>query len=205
MLTEDEMVNKGIDRRTIHRIVRLRDVYNYMLRHPLKLDKEYIYYIQGNHFSPTGEPISKRTAYEDIEILHAIVGNLQECSKEWHRWRFNSMIYEGLKLALKNEDSNAIARLAKEYGKYNKLDKEDGQDIGLMQIPHIRFTMDVGVMGFKPIPNVSRVIDQLIAKYSKSVIDDFAADAEIIEIDDAVKELPSDKTMAYGDAGPVSE
>lgn len=204
MLTEEELASKGIAPQTIHRILRLRDVYNYMLRYPLKLDKEYIYYIQGNHFSPTGEKISKRTAYEDIEILHAIVGNFQECSKEWHRWRFNSMIFQGLKIAEKNEDANAIARLAKEYGKYNKLDKEDGQDIGLLQIPHIRFTLDVAVMGFKPIPNVSKVIDQLIAKYSRTVVDDYAADAEIIEISEAAKELPATKYLDNGDAGAIS-
>ena len=201
MLTETEMQAKNISPLVIQRVIRLRDIYNYMLRNPLKKDREYIDYIQAN-YKEGEKPLSKRKAYEDIEILHAIIGNLQQCSKEWHRWRFNNMIMEGYAIAVRNEDAMAIARLAQQYGKYNQLDKDE-LDRGFGQMPHIQFTFDVESMGFKRIPNVRQVIIELNAKYSKSNLQDIAEDAEVVEIVDAVKERTKEinkKLTAHGDS-----
>ena len=185
MLTEEEQRAKGVPAEVARRIVRLRDVYNYMLRNPLKKDREYVSYIQAG-WQEGGKPLSRRKAYEDIEILHAVVGTLQECSKEWHRWRFNNMIMEGYAVALRKEDATAIARLAGMYGKYNRLDREDDLDRGYGEMPRIKFSFNVADMGFKPIPNVRRVIDELTARYSHSRLQDIAEDAEVVELVDAV-------------------
>lgn len=187
MLPEEEMRAKKVDEQVICRILRLRDIYNYMLRNPLKRDREYIDYIQAN-YQEDGKALSKRKAYEDLEILHAVIGNLQECTKEWHRWRFNNMIMEGYAVAINNKDAMAIARLAGMYGKYNKLDKEDEHDRGYGQLPHIRFTFDVSVMGFQRIPNVRHVMDELIARFSHSSIGRITEDAEVVELIDAVND-----------------
>ena len=202
MLTREEMVEKKISSQVIERIIRLRDVYNYMLRNPLKKDREYVDYIQAR-YSVNDKPLSKRKAYEDLEILHAIIGNLQQCTKEWHRWRFNNMIMEGYAIALRKEDAAAIAKLAQQYGKYNQLDKNDERDRGYGEIPHLQFTFNVADMGFKRIPNVRSVIRDLIAKYSQSNLQDIAEDAEVVEISDVVtnkeKEL-KDKIAEYGNS-----
>lgn len=186
MLPVEELKAKKVAPQVIQRIVRLRDIYNFMLRNPLKKDREYIDYIQANYTDGSGKPLSRRRAYEDVEILHAVVGSLQQCTKEWHRWRFNNMIMEAYAIALRKEDAAAIARLAGEYGRYNKLDKEDEHDRGYGQIPHIVFNFNVEPMGFKPIPNVRRVIDELIARYSHSTYQDIAEDADVVELADAV-------------------
>lgn len=200
MLPVEEMRANRVSEQVITRVLRLRDIYNYMLRNPLKKDREYIDYIQAN-YQDDGKPLSKRKAYEDIEILHAIIGNLQQCTKEWHRWRFNNMIMEGYAIALRKEDAAAIAKLAQQYGKYNKLDKDDEHDKGYSEIPRISFTFDVSVLGFKPIPNVRKVIDELIAHYSHSKLQDIDEDAEIVEMVDAVtaKELEVKKQIEKHD------
>lgn len=197
MLSESELLEKGVDRQVIVRIFRLRDIYNYMLRNPLKKDREYIDYIQASYHDEDGKALSKRKAYEDIEILHAVIGNLQQCTKEWHRWRFNNMIMEGYAIAVRKEDAAAIAKLAQQYGKYNQLDKNDEKDLGLSQVPHLIFVFDVSVLGFKPIPNAYRVMDELIKKYSNSLYSDIAEDADAIEIvDEPKKQLPNGNTVA---------
>ena len=197
MLSESELLEKGVDRQVIVRIFRLRDIYNYMLRNPLKKDREYIDYIQASYHDEDGKALSKRKAYEDIEILHAVIGNLQQCTKEWHRWRFNNMIMEGYAIAVRKEDAAAIAKLAQQYGKYNQLDKNDEKDLGLSQVPHLIFVFDVSVLGFKPIPNAYRVMDELIKKYSNSLYSDIAEDADAIEIvDEPKKQLPNGNTAA---------
>lgn len=204
MLSESELRAKKIKDDTIRRILRLRDIYNYMLRNPLKKDREYVDYIIANSANlGDGQTVKKRTAYEDLEILHAIVGTLQQCSKEWHRWRLVNMINEGMAIAVRKQDPGAIAKLANVYGKYTQLDKNDEKDARFDEIPKITFTMDVAVLGFKPIPNVGKVIDQLIAKYNGSAYEDIAEDADIVEeIKEETKEL---ENKDNGTTGTVSE
>lgn len=207
MLSEQELKDKKVPAQTVLRILRLRDIYNYMLRNPLKKDREYIDYIQANYKCTDGKPLSKRKAYEDIEILHAIIGNLQQCSKEWHRWRFNNMIMEGYAIALRKEDAVAIARLVQQYGKYNQLDKNDERDKGYGEIPRIVFTFDVSKMGFQPIDNLLHVITELEAHFSHSSYNRLAEDADVVELIDAVteKEKKVAKQIEYhADSGSIS-
>lgn len=205
MLTEEEMRAKKVEEQKIPRIIRLRDAYNYMLRNPLKKDREFIDYIEARSKDETGKPtITKRRAYEDLEILHAIVGSLQMCSKEWHRWRFNNMIMEGYAIALRLENPDAIARLAACYGKFNKLDREDEHDRGYYEIPHIRFTFDVSVMGFQPIPNVMAVIDKLTAEFSGTTLDRIAEDADAVELTE-IPEEKGQKMIGNDSTGPISQ
>ncbi len=201
MLPVEEMRAKHMQEQVITRIIRLRAIYNYMLRNPLKKDREYIDYIQAT-YTEDDKPLSKRKAYEDVEILHAIVGNLQQCSKEWHRWRFNNMIMEGYAIAIRNKDAAAIAKLAQQYGKYNQLDKNDERDSGLSSVPHIIFVHDVTTMGFKHIPDAYKVMDALIARYSGTPFADIAEDADAVEI---ANEPEKQKRLEYADAAAVSE
>ena len=207
MLPEDELRAKQVAPQVIRRIVRLRDIYNYMLRNPLKKDREYIDYIQASYQDADGKQLSKRKAYEDIEILHAIIGNLQQCSKEWHRWRFNNMIMEGYAIALRKEDAAAIAKLAQQYGKYNQLDKNDERDKGYGEIPRIVFTFDVSKMGFQPIANLLQVIAELEAHFSHSSYSRVVEDADVVELTDAVTEKEKQVTKqieAHDDSGAIS-
>ncbi len=199
MLPVEQMRENGLQEQMVSRIVRIRDIYNYMLRNPLKKDREYLDYIQGCYKDADGKPISRRTAYEDIEILHAIVGNLQQCSKEWHRWRFNNMIMEGYAIAVRKGDAAAIAKLAQQYGKYNRLDKSDERDNGLSEVPHIVFTFDVSKLGFKPLVNAYREIDRLIKHYGGTPMESILEDTDYVEI----AEEPQ-KEKADPDTQPIS-
>lgn len=188
MLPEEEMKAKRIAPEIIQRVVRLRDLYNYMLRHPLKKDKEYTDYLRSVYTNKDGKQLSLRKAYEDIEIIHAVIGNLQMCTKEWHRWRFNNMIMEGYAIAVRKEDATAIAKLAQQYGKYNQLDKNDEVDRGSADMPHIVFTFDVSSMGYTPIKNVYALIDKLNAQYAGRGYGRITADEDAIVIDEVKSE-----------------
>lgn len=181
MLPEAEMQKKGIAQQVIDRVIRLRDTYNYILRNPLLKDREYIDYIT-QRYQPNGKPLSRSKAYEDLQILHAIVGNMQQCTKEWHRWRLNSMIAEGYAIAVREDDATAIAKLANVYGKYNQLDKNDERDNCLSEVPHISFVFDVSVMGFTPLANPYKEIDKLIKYYGGTPFSNFVEDADAVEL-----------------------
>lgn len=204
MYSEEELRARKVAEQTIRRIIRLRDIYNFMLRNPLKKDREYIDYIQAKYTDDNGKPVSKRLAYDDLEILHAIVGNLQQCTKEWHRWRLNNMIMEGYAIALRNEDADAIAKLAAQYGKYNKLDKDDEHDRGYGQLPKIIFVFDPSSMGFQPIPNKNKVMDRLIAEFRGTSLERITEDADALEIfDEPEKNKRLPKNIQDADARPI--
>lgn len=134
MLSEQELKAKKLQQSVIDRILRLRDIHAYMLRNPLKKDREYVDYIVYNSAKlGNGGEVTRRTAYSDLEILHALVGSLEKCTKEWHRWRLNNMIMEGYSIAVKKEDAAAIAKLSNVYGKYNQLDKTMRRMRGMMR------------------------------------------------------------------------
>ena len=198
MLPEEEMKAKRIAPEIIQRVVRLRDLYNYMLRHPLKKDKEYTDYIRSAYTNKDGKQLSLRKAYEDIEIIHAVIGNLQMCTKEWHRWRFNNMIMEGYAIAVRKEDAAAIAKLAQQYGKYNQLDKNDEIDRGSADMPHIVFTFDVSSMGYKPIKNAYALIDKLNAQLAGKGYERITADEDAIVIDE-VKSIKDESAAAISE------
>jgi hypothetical protein len=170
MLDVDELHERGIAQSTIDRIQRLRSVYSYMLQFPLKRDREMVDFIES------GFHVSKRTAYEDLQILHTIVGTLQQCSKEWHRWRFNNMILKIYDDASRAHDYRSAERAAADYAKYNRLDCTDEIDRGYDNVPPITFTFNVAVLNLKPIPDVRGVIDSLVKKYSGSPVSDIQAD-----------------------------
>jgi hypothetical protein len=202
MLPEQELLQqRKLEPKVVKRILRLRDAYNYMLRNPLKKDREYVDYIISAAGLEGGKPLSRRSAYEDLEILHAIVGSLQQCAKEWHRWRFNNMIMEGYAIAVRHEDAVAIARLAQQYGKYNQLDKSDERDAGFSEIPRLRFVFDVSVLRFKPTPYAYKVMEQTIARYSGTPYADIIEDAEAVEVSEVPERTPQPETAEEEEEG----
>ncbi len=195
MLPVETMKEKSMDPQLINHIVRLRDVYNYMLRNPLKKDREYIDYIQAAYKDDNGKPLTKRAAYYDLEILHAIVGNLQQCSKEWHRWRFNNMIQEGYAIAVRKQDAAAIAKLAGMYGKYNRLDRDDERE-KRGEIPQLIFCFDCSEAGFVRMQNPYKFIDSTIRQYGGTPMERIMEDADAMEIFEEKDEKKNGKAVS---------
>jgi hypothetical protein len=113
---------------------------------------------------------------------------------------------EGYAIAVRQSDAAAIARLAGQYGKYNNLDKNDEVDRGYGQLPKIVFVFNVEVMGFKPIPNVQKVMDRLYAEFTGTPLENIAEDADALEIfDEPDKNRRKPKLIEHADTGSVPQ
>jgi hypothetical protein len=170
---KDKMVESSLPSTLIDRIIRIRSAYMLWLEHPMKRDVEI-----RNHIMSLSN-VNKSAAYEDIQIIKTLLGDLSETSTAFHRFKFNNMIMDSYNLASLKKDTRSMVAAAAQYAKYNKLDKDDPQKLPWDEIIPQRFepTTDPTVIGIKPIENIQKKIAELKQKY--------AADIEDIQYEDA--------------------
>lgn len=161
----------------VARVLRLRDMYNWVLANPDAKDRQFIEEELARGFA-----VHKSQAYADLAIIKALVPLLTEASREFHRWRYNEMIIETYQMAKKRKDTKTMERAATSYAKYNRVDIEDEAALPyeLIVIQPFTATSDPTVLGIKPIPNRQKFVEDLLAKYRAE-----SADIEDVEFEEA--------------------
>ena len=124
--------------------------------------------------------VVNKTAYEDIQLIEILLGNIKNPTKAWTRYRVNSMLeeaYKRAKKATKHEAAAiAMATVADKMGKYNQLDKPDAEPLPFDEIVPQNFepTDDPTVLGLKKDPQIRDKKKKMLEKY--------ASDIEIIDV-----------------------
>lgn len=174
----EEMTQNNIPVVIQERLIRIRDMYNFWLNFPRKKDVEIVKELELRY------KIQRSTAYEDIRIIKALLGDLNKSTKDFHRWKFCGMLDEAYEMAKKMKDARAMVAAADKYGKYTQLDKEDLVDRGYdkIQVQPFEPTDDPSVIGIKPIPNIRQRIQDKIKQYWNDDIED--VDFEPIEFNE---------------------
>jgi len=164
----DKLKQVSVSQQGIDRILRLRSAFNMWNKYPLKKEAE----IRDFIMKQSG--VERTTAYEDIQILKILLGDFQETSKEFHRFRFNHMIDKAFEMAERKQDGRGMATAAGNYAKYNKIDQEDVLKIPYEDIVPQPFepTSDPTVIGIKPIPNIREKIGAMKKKYMNDIAED---------------------------------
>lgn len=187
----EEMTQNNIPVVIQERLIRLRDMYNLWLNFPRKKDVEIVKELELRY------KIQRSTAYEDIRVIKALLGDLNKSTKDFHRWKFCGMLDEAYEMAKRMKDARAMVAAADKYGKYTQLDKEDLIDRGYdkIQVQPFEPTDDPSVIGIKPIPNIRQRIQDKIKQYWSDDIEDI--DYEVVEYneDDIFHPQKSDETV----------
>lgn len=167
----------------VSRIIRIRDAYTWMIANPDAKDRQVIDLIMAH--SPG---ISKSSAYSDLNILKSLIPMLSKASRDFHRWRFGEMITETYQLAKRRKDTKTMERAATSYGKLFRVDMEDEMNMPyeLVAVQPFVPTMDVSVLGLKPIPNSFEYIDRL----QKELLADYP---DIVDVEAEEVDLQEDK------------
>lgn len=160
----------------IGRVLRLRDMYSWVLANPEAKDRQFI-----EEELSRGYASHRSQAYSDLAVIKALVPLLSTASRDFHRWRYNEMILETYQMAKKRKDTKTMERAATSYAKYNRIDVEDETALPyeLIVVQPFMATSDPTVLGIKPIPNRQKFVEDLLAKYR----------AESADIDDVEYEL----------------
>ena len=164
----ERLKNNSLSQQAIDRILRLRAAFNLWNKYPLKKEAEIRDFIMKH------SGVERTAAYEDIQILKILLGDFQETSKEFHRFRFNHMIDKAYEMAERKQDARGMATAAGHYAKYNKIDQDEAVKIPYEDIVRQTFepTSDPTVIGIKPIPNIREKIAGMKRKYMADIAED---------------------------------
>lgn len=167
LLASDDELREKYPLALAERVMRLREMYNYWLSNPSMKDRQLRDAIMSRY------NVSQSTAYSDINIIHQLVPLLSQKSRDFHRTRYNEMILETYAMAKARKDTKSMERAATSYAKNNRVDLEDEMAMPYDEIVIQPFcaTLDVRVLGLKPIPDVYNHIAKLTKELSRDFVD----------------------------------
>ena len=159
--TAEDELRKSLPAASVERVLRLRELYNWVISNPDCKDKEFVDVAIGRF------GISKTLAYDDLKIIKSVLPNITQASRDYHRWKYNEMILETYQMAKKRKDTKTMERAATSYAKFNNVNVEDEQSVpyDMIVVQPFTATDDPTVLGIKPIPNIEKVISDMIEKY----------------------------------------
>ena len=148
-------------------VLRIRDEYNWFLSNPDAKDRQFVEQAVSRH------GISRMQAYNDLAVVKALLPNLAQASRDFHRYRFNEMILETYQMAKKRKDTKTMEKAASSYAKNNRVDLEDEQTIPyeLIIVQPFTATGDPTVLGIKPMPHLKQRIHAMKKLYSEDNLD----------------------------------
>lgn len=184
----DEMQNARIPEIIQKRILRIRDLYTFWLNYPNTKDVDIVRELRKRY------GISQNIAYQDLRIIKTLLGEINKSSRDFYRYKFNKMIERAYEVADRKGDAKAMAAASAVYGKFNKLDKEDPQDLGYDKIipQNFEITDDPSILGYKKIPNVKERINKIINEMGQDIQDVQYEEVEFNEED--IFKLPNKKS-----------
>lgn len=183
-LDEDQLIEEHVPAQTIERVIRFRALYTYWCRFSSRSPREIV------EMDMAQFKVSESQAYDDIHCIKIIMGNLQEASKKFWRWRINQMIEQDRLAAKRAGDHRSVASMQKNLIKNNLTDKEDTPDLAFDKIVPLEIvaTDDPSVIGIKKLPNLRGLIRKYIKKFDKEI--EFADAVEITATDNEAAPSP---------------
>lgn len=175
VMDDDELQRQNIAASTRERLKRLRGLYAYWLQFPSKFDKEIVDQDMKLFH------VSRAQAYDDLHLTQILLGNLQQASKEFMRWKINRDLEDDLQRARRKGDLRAVASIEKNRIMNNRTDKDDEPELEFDKIvpQNFELTDDPTVIGIAKVPGLRDKIRRLEKKYGDTRIED--ADYEEIK------------------------
>lgn len=179
-LDDSELRELRVAESVLVRLRRIRGLYAYWLQFPSKLDNDLVQYDIAMF------KVSLTSAYDDLHLVKVLLGNLQQTTKEFMRWKINKSIEEDIAAARRAGDFRSVAALTKVMVQNNRTDKDDEPDLEFDKIVPQNFepTDDPTVLGIERVPDLRGRIRALYKRYSNTMVQD----AEYEEINEKVNE-----------------
>lgn len=160
-LDEDELNEQHIPAATLERVKRLRGMYAFWLQYPRQSITELV------HRDVSMFKVKESQAYDDIHLVQVMLGNLQNATKDFWRWKVNQEIDEDRLAAKRASDFRALASMQKNRIKNNRTDTPDDPERSFDKIVPAEFKMsnDPTIIGLKDTPKLKEMIAQLEKQY----------------------------------------
>ncbi len=183
VMNDDDLRNEPINPAVIQRVHRLRGLYAYWLQFPDKFERD----IMQQDIALFG--VGRAQAYDDVRLVQILLGNMQQASRNFMRWKINQDLESDLKAARRQGDYRSVASLEKVRVLNNRTDKEDEPEQNYDRIPlfGVTFTSNpkaLGIEGYENEASLRKDIEKFNKKYSREIDQKEYADYEEIEDDD---------------------
>lgn len=171
--SEEEMEEAKLQPLVRQRMLRLRDMYAYWLRHPAYPDKAIVAQLRAQY------NVGFTQAHEDVRLLKICLGNIGQVTRQWCQYVFLQRCEEGFAMARSSNDAYAFAKVLSALGKFTRLDHDEsiGPDYSQIVPQQFELTSDPAVAGFERIPNVQERVRKLFDRFKKE-----AEEADVVEI-----------------------
>lgn len=180
-----EELARKYDGLTAERILRIRDLYTWLLSNPESKDRQFVDRDMEQF------KVSQASAYSDLAVVKQLLPMLSDATRKYHRWKANEMLLETYRMAKEKKDTKTMERAATSYAKVNSVDLEDELKVPYDEIVPQQFTAtdDPSVLGITPMPNARERIKATLEKYIKD-----SPDIEDVDYEDA--DLEEDELFA---------
>jgi hypothetical protein len=166
---EEQIEEFNADQQAV--VLRYRAIFSKWLAEPMLSDV-----MMKNYIANTFE-VCDNTAWKDVSRIKIIIGNVQNASKEFQRYRATEMILAGYEMAsdahsqLEVKQAQIMIKAGETLGRIYMLDKNEidripWEDIIPMELEP---TTDISVIGRKPMKNLEEVKQRLRKKYGSPV------------------------------------
>ena len=168
VMNDDELRELHVSPAVIQRLHRLRGLYAYWLQFPDKFERD----ILQQDMALFG--VGRAQAYDDVRLVQIILGNMQQASKNFMRWKINQDLEADLKAARRACEHKAVAAIEKVRVLNNRTDKEDEPDTAYDRIPlfGVVFTSNPAVLkipGYDNEAALRKDIEAMNKRYSREI------------------------------------
>lgn len=168
VMNDDELREEHIGNNILQRLHRLRGLYAYWLQFPDKYERD----ILQQDMALFG--VGRAQAYDDVRLVQILLGNMQQATRNFMRWKINQDLETDLKAARRSGDHRAVASLEKVRVLNNRTDKEDEPETNYDRIPlfGVTFTSNpkaLGIDGYDNETVLRKDIEKFNRKFSREM------------------------------------
>jgi len=168
VMNDDELREEHIGNNILQRLHRLRGLYAYWLQFPDKYERD----ILQQDMALFG--VGRAQAYDDVRLVQILLGNMQQATRNFMRWKINQDLEADLKAARRSGDHRAVASLEKVRVLNNRTDKEDEPETNYDRIPlfGVVFTSNpkaLNIPGYDNEAALRKDIEKYNRKFSRDI------------------------------------
>lgn len=179
VMNDDELKKEPINPGVIERVHRLRGLYAYWLQFPDKFERD----ILQQDIALFG--VCRAQAYDDVRLVQILLGNMQQATRNFMRWKINQDLEADLKAARRQGDYRSVASLEKVRVLNNRTDKEDEPETNYDRIPlfGVVFTSNPKALGIEGYENEA-ALRKDIEKYNRMCSRDIEKEREYTDFEE---------------------
>lgn len=168
VMNDEELRDQHVSPAVIQRLHRLRGLYAYWLQFPDKFERD----ILQQDISLFG--VGRAQAYDDVRLVQILLGNMQQATRNFMRWKINQDLEADLRAARRQGDYRSVASLEKVRVMNNRTDKEDEPETNYDRIPlfGVVFTSNPAALkipGYDNEASLRKDIEMMNKRYSREI------------------------------------